>query len=137
MTSRVFIDSNILLYAIDKSDVRRRNAARKVLRKLIRHRQGVVSTQVAQEFYSIATRKLGVQPIIARRVLEHFDDFDVVSIDMPIVHEAIDCSILSKISFWDALIICTAKAYGVQEVYSEDLNEGQVIRGVKVSNPLR
>lgn len=134
---KVFIDSNILLYAVDRKDKVRRATARKVLRDLIKSRSGVLSTQVAQEFYVIATKKLGVAPLAAKRVLDNLDGFEIISLDLALIHEAIDCSILSQISFWDALIVVTAKAAGCKKLLSEDLGDAQLIRGVRVHNPFK
>jgi predicted nucleic acid-binding protein len=136
-SARVFIDSTILLYAVDKSDSARRATARKILRDLIRSGKGVVSTQVAQEFYAIATRKLGVEPLAAKRVVELLRQIEVVSMDLELVCGAIDCSIRSKISFGDALIVTTARAASCREVLSEDLSHSQVINGVRIVNPFK
>ena len=66
---RTFLDSNILLYAVDKADPSRRQTARTVLKDLVKSGLGLVSTQVAQEFFVIATKKLGVGPLAAKRVV--------------------------------------------------------------------
>ena len=53
-----------------------------------------------------------------------------------IIKEAIDCSIIARISFWDALIVTAAESARCEKLWSEDLNNGQVIRGVRIENPL-
>jgi predicted nucleic acid-binding protein len=132
---RTFIDSNILLYAIDRRDRVRRQKARSILRELIKSGLGVVSTQVAQEFYVIATKKLGVDPLAAKRVVEMLHQLDFVSVNIELILGAIDCSILSKISFWDALIVVSARSSGCKVLLSEDLADSQIINGVRVRNP--
>ncbi len=132
---RTFIDSNILLYAVDKSDKGRRQKARTIIRDLIKAGSGIVSTQVAQEFYVVATKKLGVDPLAAKRVLLMLGQLEVVSIDLELILSAVDCSILSKISFWDALIVVAARASGCKTLLSEDLGHAQIINGVRVVNP--
>jgi predicted nucleic acid-binding protein len=134
---RTFIDSNILLYAIDKSDKARRQRARAIIRELIKAGSGVVSTQVAQEFYVIATKKFGVDPLAAKRVLDMLNHFEFVSVDLELIFSAVDCSILSRISFWDALIVVTARASGCKTLLSEDLGHSQIINGVRVVNPFK
>lgn len=119
---RTFIDSNILLYAIDRSDRVRRQKARSILRDLIRSGLGVVSTQVAQEFYVIATKKLSVDPLAAKRVVEMLHQLDFVSVNIELILSAIDCSVLSRISFWDALIVVSARSSGCKVLLSEDLD---------------
>jgi predicted nucleic acid-binding protein len=134
---RTFIDSNILIYAVDRADPSRRQKARAVIRSLIKSGMGVVSTQVAQEFFVIATKKLGVDPLAAKRVLDMFSQLDVITVDLEIIFGAVDCSILSKISFWDALIIVSARASGCKVLLSEDLGHAQLINGVRVLSPFR
>lgn len=133
--SKTFIDSNIILYAVDRADHARRQKARAVLKELIKSGKGVVSTQVAQEFYVIATKKLKVEPLAAKKVVDMLGQLEMLVIDLDLILSAIDCSILNRISFWDALIVCTARAGGCRELLSEDLGHSQLINGVRVVNP--
>ena len=135
MPGRVFIDANILLYAQDASAPRKQRTSRDVITRLASSADGVVSTQVLQEFYVAATRKLGVPPLAAKGILKTFAVFDTVQVSPPLIQEAIDCAILNQLSFWDALILAAAASAGCGVVLSEDLNPGQVILGVKVQNP--
>ena len=96
----------------------------------------MVSTQVMQEFFVAVTGKLGVPALAAKGVLKTFGLFEIVQVSPPLIHEAIDCSILNQLSFWDSLILAAAAAAGCATVYSEDLNPGQAILGVTVQNPL-
>jgi len=132
-----FLDSNILLYAVDKSNPSKRQRARAVLKELIKSGNGVVSTQVAQEFFVIATKKLGVDPLAAKRVVELLAELEFVILDLELITQAIDCSILSKISFWDALIVVSARASGCKTLLSEDLSHAQLINGVRVHNSFK
>lgn len=132
-----FIDSNVLLYAVDRADPARRQKARAVIKSLVKSGLGVVSTQVAQEFFVIATKKLGVEPLAAKRVVDMLGQLEVIQIDLPLILAAIDCSILSRISFWDALVVVTARASGCKILLSEDLGHAQLINGVRVENPFR
>ena len=134
-TGKSFIDSNILLYAVDRADPQRRQKARTLVRELIKSGMGVTSTQVAQEFFVIATKKLGVEPLAAKRVIDMLRQLEVVTIDLELISAAIDCSILSRISFWDALIVCTARASGCKRLLTEDLSHSQIINGVRIENP--
>ena len=59
-----------------------------------------------------------------------------MSVTPEIIKEAIDCSIINRLSFWDALIVATAESAKCERIWTEDLNHGQVIRGVKIENPL-
>jgi predicted nucleic acid-binding protein len=96
----------------------------------------VISTQVMQEFFVTATRKLGLSPLAAKAILKTFTAFEVVQVSPMLIQEAIDCSVLNQLSFWDALIAASAAAAGCDTLYTEDLNAGQTILGVTVRNPV-
>lgn len=136
MSGKTFIDTNILAYAADADASPRRDASRKVISSLVKEGSGVISTQVMQEFYVAATRKLGMPPLAAKAVLKTFAVFEVVHVSPDLVHAAIDCSVLNTVSFLDALIIASASSAGCSRVFSEDLNSGQTILGVAIENPL-
>lgn len=133
---KIFLDANILLYAQDKDSAAKQRRSREVIAALAANGSGVISTQVLQEFYVAATRKLGVEPLAAKAVLGTFSIFEITQASPDLIDEAIDYSILNKISFWDALIVAAAAATGCATIYSEDLNPGQVIQGVRIENPL-
>jgi predicted nucleic acid-binding protein len=90
---------------------------------------------VLQEFYVAATRKLGVAPLAAKSVMQTFKVFEIVQASPDLIERAIDGSVLNGVSFWDALIVAAAAASGCAIVYSEDLNPGQTIQGVRIENP--
>lgn len=62
-------------------------------------------------------------------------NLEVVRIDLEDVMGAIDCSILNRISFWDALIVTAAGKANCETLWTEDLNHGQIIQGVRIENP--
>ena len=97
--------------------------------------RGVISIQVLQEYYVTATRKMGVAPLAAKSVVQSSRMFEVVQLSPDLIEQAIDRSVLSQLSFWDALIVAASAASGCTTIYSDDLNAGQVIGGVKVVNP--
>ena len=136
MSGKVFLDANILVYAQDAGSPEKQRKSRQVIEELAASGDGVISTQVMQEFYVAATRKLKVQPLAAKGVLKAFAVFEIVQVTPELIQEAIDCSILNELSFWDSLILAAAAAAGCSTAYSEDLNTGQTILGVKVQNPL-
>ena len=72
----------------------------------------------------------------AKGVLKTFAVFETVQVSPLLVQEAVDCSILNQLAFWDSLILAAAASAGCSAVYSEDLNPGQSILGMKVQNPL-
>ena len=96
---------------------------------------GVLSTQVLQEFFVASTRKLGVPAEIARRKVELLSRLDVVTIQPSLILDAIDLHRLHSLSFWDALILRAAAASGCRRLLTEDMHSGQVIAGAKIENP--
>lgn len=133
--AKAFLDANILVYAQDRDSPAKRRRSREVIASLAEAASGVISTQVLQEFYVAATRKLGVAPLAAKSVMQTFKVFEIVQTSPDLIDSAIDCSVLNGISFWDALIVAAAAASGCAIVYSEDLNPGQTIQGVRIENP--
>ena len=136
MPGRVFLDANILVHAQDATSPDKQRKSRKAIAALAGSGDGVISTQVMQEFYVTATRKIGVPPLVAKGVLKTFAVFEIVQVSPTLIQEAVDCSILNQLSFWDSLILAAAASAGCSTVYSEDLNPRQTILGVKVQNPL-
>ena len=137
MMSKVFIDTNILIYSMDAFDPAKREKCRMLLKSATMDFQGVISTQVMQEFYVTATKKLGAEPLLIKDVLHSFEQFEIVMIDPVIIYDAIDCGIINRISLWDALIVVAAESAHCKTLWTEDLNDGQFIRGVRIENPLK
>lgn len=138
MMSKIFVDTNILIYAMDKHDSKKQKLSRRRLKDLMaENTHGVISTQVLQEFYVTAVKKFDTPPFLAKNIMHSFENYEVVTVDSPLIKEAIDCSILSQISFWDALIIVSAESAKCDTLWTEDMNDGQVIRGVLIKNILQ
>ena len=132
---RVFLDSNILIYSDDKRYPQKQQTALSLIRSHRLDRTGVVSLQVLQEYFRIATRKLGLDAAIARGKVEIFARFHLVEPVLSDVLAAIDLYRLHKLSYWDALIIHCARKSGCQTVLTEDLSHGQTFDGVRIVNP--
>jgi predicted nucleic acid-binding protein len=135
LAERVFVDTNVLVYADDEDAGAKRERARTVLAELIPAGRAVISTQVLQEFFVIATRKLGIAADQARRRVDALARLDVVLVRPDLILDAIDLHRLHQLSFWDALVIRCAAAAGCSRLLSEDLNDGQVVSGVRIENP--
>jgi predicted nucleic acid-binding protein len=135
MSGKVFVDTNIFVYAADTADNARRQAARLALARL-RQEHGVVSTQVMQECYACLTSKLRLPPLAARAIVQSMGRFEVVTLDAAAIETAIDIHILHPLSFWDALLFAAAERAGCQTLWTEDMSPGQVVRGVRIVNPL-
>lgn len=130
-----FIDTNVLVYAFDRSAPEKQSIALRLGRELAERGEGVISTQVMQEVFSALTRKLGVAPTEARKAVRAAANFEVVPSTPALVLEALDCAVVDRLSVWDALIVTAAASAKCVELLSEDLSDGQVIKGVRVRNP--
>lgn len=135
MTSKVFFDTNILTYSVDRHNRMKQKRCRVAIRSAQDSGGGVVSTQVLQEFYVTATRKLSYEALAAKEMLHAFSNLEVITVTPTLIESAIDCSILARLSFWDGLIVVCAEQAKCAELWTEDLNHGQIIRGVRVVNP--
>ena len=134
--SKIFIDTNILVYSIDQKNEDKKQKSRRTLKKIIESHQPVISTQVIKEFYVVSTNKLKADPIVVKNIIHNFHNMEIVNNDLELIEQAIDISVISQLSFWDALIIAAAEKANCEFVFSEDLNSGQTYRGVMVINPL-
>lgn len=133
--SKIFIDTNLIVYTLDKSNVDKQERARNIIRKIVNVHQPVISTQVIKEFYVVAINKMKADPIIVKNILHNFRNMEIVTNDLELIEQAIDISVISQISFWDSLIIAAAEKANCEYIFSEDLNPGQTYRGVLVVNP--
>ncbi|MGA2349044.1 MAG: PIN domain-containing protein [Terracidiphilus sp.] len=136
MSAKVFIDTNVLVYAYDMDAGRKRQMAQKTLLSLRQERSGALSMQVLQEFYSTVTRKLA-SPLPkdkARLIVDRFAYWCVATTSEEI-KRAFQIEDEARIGFWDALIIATAIRSGATRILSEDLNPGQRIAGIQIENP--
>jgi predicted nucleic acid-binding protein len=136
MISKVFLDTNILVYCLDQSLPDKKRRCRDLLRNLTSENKGVISTQVMQEFYVAATKKLKAAELLVKDILHSFQRFEIIIISPGLIQEAIDCSIIHHLSFWDSLIVVAAESAHCHKIWTEDLNDGQIIRGVRIENPL-
>ena len=134
---RSFLDTNILIYQMDNREIVKQKKCRELVRALVQRHEAVISTQILQEFYVACTAKLKVKPILVKGMIHGFQNMEVVTIGSDLINEAIDTSIQYQISFWDSLVVVSAESAKCQYLITEDLNEGQVIRNVKIQNPLR
>ena len=135
MRKKVFVDTNVFIYAFDIRCAEKRIAANRVISELGKKKSIVISTQILQEFYSVFTKKRKAEPFIAEQITKDFLQFEVTTTEPKDVFEAIRISRENKIAFWDALLFAAAVKTKCSELLTEDLNAGQVIQGVKVVNP--
>jgi predicted nucleic acid-binding protein len=136
MDRKTFIDTNVLIYAHDRDAGSKHAIARELLRNLWRHRAGVLSPQVLQEFYVNVTRKIAppLPKPAARAVVDSYTVWcgETTPADIAAAFRIED---EARIGFRDALIVAAARKAGAERIVSEDLNAGQTIAGVRIENP--
>ncbi len=137
MKDKVFVDTNILVYAHDLSAKDRYVKAFTILERLWEEQTGVISTQVLQEFYITVTRKIKnpLKPAHARDIMRNFLAWPVQVNDPQSAIRASEIEERNGIAFWDALIVDAAVQLNAVKIISEDLNSGQVIEGILIENP--
>ena len=132
---RAFIDTSILIYGDDLDAGVKNRAAQQVLHGLISTRTGVLSTQILQEYFVVATRKLGVSPRIARQKINLLSTLEVIQVDLNAILGAIDLLRLHSLSFWDSLVVRCASTAGCTTLITEDLQHGRTFDGLEIVNP--
>jgi predicted nucleic acid-binding protein len=135
MTAPVFVDTNVLIYALDHADSKKQQAARSWRTELWKSRSGRTSFQVLQEFYVKVTRKWPAARDEARAEVMDLLAWRPVSIDAPILERSWKIQDRYRLSFWDALIVASAKSISCRYLLTEDLQADQELDGVTVVNP--
>jgi len=130
-----FIDSNILVYAEASDEPAKQSAALALLRHLKLSGSGIISTQVLQEYANVALRKMRLDANHVRKQLNTHQQFEIVQVTPAIINGALDLHQTRSLSFYDALIVQAASIAGCDILYSEDLNTGEIINGVRIVNP--
>lgn len=138
MSAKFFLDTNIVVYTFDVRAPKKKERAKELVEQALRTHEGVVSTQVVQEFLNVATTKFTI-PLKLSDAQQYLQDvlsplcFVFPSIDL--YRQALVLQQDTQYSFYDALIIGGALQAGCETLYSEDLQHGQQIRGLKILNP--
>jgi predicted nucleic acid-binding protein len=138
MSDKCFVDTNILVYAHDRSAGMKHQRARLLLESLWNSGEGVLSTQVLQELCINLRRKVRhpLQFDEIRQLIHDYSSWEVITNTPESVLQALDIEARYKTSFWDALILQAAGSSGASILYSEDLATGQSYGAIRVVNPL-
>ncbi len=134
MTAPVFVDTNVLIYAIDDGNLKKQVAARRWRDELWKSRRGRISFQVLQEFYAKVSRRWPAargQTVAEIRNLLAWRPVAIILEDAWKIEERY------LLSFWDSLIVSAAKAASCRYLLTEDLQADQELDGVVVVNPFR
>ena len=137
MNGRIFVDTNILIYAHDLDAGPRHDIAASALEELWKSEKGVMSTQVLQEFYVNVTKKISkpLSQAHARGIIENYLSWHIEINEPDTILLASEIEERHLLSFWDALIIAAACHAKADIILTEDLNHGQTIEGILIENP--
>jgi predicted nucleic acid-binding protein len=134
---KVFLDSNVLVYAHDVSAGAKHEIAKATVEDLWERRSGVLSSQVLQEWFVNVTGKIRrpVAVSTAREIVEALLSWEVVVNDGSSVLAAVDIHERLGFSFWDSLIVQAAMKGGASRLLTEDLTHGQKVNGLRIEDP--
>jgi predicted nucleic acid-binding protein len=136
-SQREFVDTNVLVYAFDSSAATKQQAARRLLERLWESSCGCLSVQVLQEFFVTVTKKVAA-PLPVEEATARLREFSAWRVFAPTANDVLDAIALqneTKIGFWDAMIVHAAVESGCEVLWTEDLNPGQSLQGVRIRNP--
>jgi predicted nucleic acid-binding protein len=135
MTANVFVDTNVLIYAVDLANLQKHKAARAWRSWLWETNRGRLSFQVLQEFYVNALRKQLTAHAQIRHEIADLTEWHPLVIDAAIVYRAWKIEDRYGLSFWDSLIVAAARVADCKYLLTEDLQQGQHLDGLVVLNP--
>ena len=134
--TKVFLDTNILVYAVDKRDPVKYERAIVAVERCMGDGSGVISTQVLQEFASVALNKLHQRGDIVLAELSALESLEVVQLTPALIRRGLEFHTLHQINFWDAAILAAAEAARCTRLWSEDFAPGSIYGLLRVENPL-
>jgi predicted nucleic acid-binding protein len=135
MATRSFIDTNVLIYAEASDLPAKQKAALALLKQLYEDASGVLSTQVLQEYCNVALKKLKLPPQHIRAQLDLYEQFEVIQVTPAIIRAGLDLHQTRSVAFYDAIVLASARTAGCSLLYSEDMNAGEMVEGVRITNP--
>lgn len=137
INNKCFLDTNLLIYAWDNTEPNKKNKILAFLNNIKKEFVPIISTQTLGEFYNVAVKKIGLTKEQSYVICEEYSKiFPVYEITIENVLHAMQISKKTQFSYWDSLILAMAIDTGCSVLYSEDLNNGQEIEGLKIVNPL-
>ncbi|SFR60215.1 PIN domain-containing protein [Thiomicrospira sp. ALE5] len=133
MSAKAFLDTNILIYALDQDQIKKQCAMHLIA-------QGHhISIQVLNEFASVCFKKLKLQPNQILSIIDLLERMaDILDFNTQTIRHAIELKQRYKLQYYDSLIVATALGAKCDTLYSEDLQHGLIIDNqLQVINPFR
>lgn len=138
MSGRFFLDTNVLIYAVDFTDPAKQNIALEWVTRAHQTGDGVLSYQVVQEWFNVVLRKAAV-PLSPKEATSIYrallEPLWRVQSSRELLDAAMDIHQENSFSWWDSLIVSAAIQGGCDQLVSEDLQDGRSIAGVRIHNP--
>ena len=135
MTGKCFLDTNFLIYCFSQDEPEKQEKCLAFLRAGKGSVEFVSSTQVLKEFTAVMIGKFKQPPLEVKAIIDSLSLFEVVSVDLQMIKDAIDIHVLHQISFWDSLILVAAGSAQCHTVLTEDMQHGAEVAGVRIQNP--
>ncbi len=136
----ILIDSNLLVYAYDKSEGKKQQVAERIMKERWLEQDGVLSIQNLAEFYSVVTKKIALPiPIDKAKqiLLDLVDGFQILKYDEGTVINAANNQAIYKIPFWDALIVATMEENSIDTIITENEKDFKKAKWIKTINPFK
>ena len=140
MSAKYFIDTNVFVYSFDYRHLSKKKRSEELIQEALKTNAGIISTQVIQEFLNVATQKFEVPLKIedGRAYLRLvMNPLCQVYPSLALYESCLDIQGETKYTFYDSLILAAAVQGRCDILYSEDLQDGQEVRSVKIVNPYR
>ena len=138
MSSRFFLDTSIAIYAVDPGDLRKQKTSLELLVRACANDAGWLSYQVVQEWFNVVLRKSSSPLTIIEAEAAYnklLEPVNRVESSRDLITAALSLHAKEKLSWWDSLIVAAAVLARCDTLLTEDLQHGQVIRGVRIENP--
>ena len=140
MRGNFFLDTNIIVYTFDKKQPVKQKVSRKLVQEALQTNKGIISYQVIQEFVNVSLLKflIPMKPVDCKSYIDNFL-YPICEIfpSIELIKEAIDIKSETGLSYFDSLIVISAIKGGCSTLYTEDMNDGQIIRGLKTTDPFK
>ncbi len=137
MSDKVFLDTNILIYSYSKDEKQKQKIALKVIDKY--SRGIIISTQVINELTNILFKKFKIDATTIKKTIIELDSvFNIEEFDIVTQIKAVEIKEKYRLQFYDSLILATALENRCTILFSEDMQDGQVIENtLTIVNPFR
>lgn len=137
MTARVFVDTNVFVYARDTRESAKQQVAMGWLEQLWRERSGRTSVQVLSEYFVTVTRKLspGMAPAAAWEDVSALLTWHPCASDQQLLARGYELARRYRLSWWDSLVVAAADLQDCSLLLTEDLQDGAVLGNITVRSP--